>query len=157
MVLCKEIKSILAATIGSHFEVTYPGPIYYLVCICEFIIYISCSNLLMQSNQHLCDGWCTIIASASLSVVTAYIWGKRNEKQFHSPKRLIRWATDQLTAYKFLYLKAETSDRSEHILSLGISHKYSVYFSGLVWHLLWWFCHWNICSASISHSRSSQS
>lgn len=157
MVLCEEIKSILVATIGGHFEVTYPGPIYYLVCICEFIIYISCSNLLTQSNQRLCDGWRTIIASASLSVITAYIWGKRNEKQFRSPKRLIRWAMDQLTMYKFLYLKAETSDRSVHILSLGISHKYSVYFSGFVQHLSWRFCHWNICGASINHPRSSQS
>ena len=50
-----------------------------------------------------------MIASASLSLIMAYIWSEQ-EGMFKKLKKLMAWAKDQLAHFKFLFRKTDLDD-----------------------------------------------
>ena len=66
-----------------------------------------------QVTQCLSDSWQAVIVSASLALITTYIF-KNQESGFTTQEQVIVWAKEQPIDYCFLYSKAKGDVKSVH-------------------------------------------
>ena len=95
---------------GMDFEVDPKGAIYKNVSMIFVVTNISIPpHPNPQVTQRLSDTWWSIIGSASLTLITAFIF-ENQKSEFDSQAKVMVWAQKQLTNYHFLYQKAKGDD-----------------------------------------------
>ena len=112
--LCNEIRLIMKSTGGMDFEVDPKGAIYKNVSTIFVVTNIAIPpHPNPQVTQHLSDTWQSIIGSVSLTLITTFIF-ENQKSEFDSQVKVMAWAQNQLTNYRFLYQKAEGDDIKVH-------------------------------------------